>query len=151
LLIILLCAMGAGPLFNYGVSVSSALIIRDLGISEGQIGYIVTIVFAGAAVLSIWLGNLADKISVRARMLLIFLGTAVASIVAVFAESYWLIVVAELRAGPALAISNPTANRVIIRAVPHHKRTGSIGVKHTRVQASQLFDGLFDHDPTCAL
>src|SRR5699024_10650296 len=143
LLIILLCAMGAGPLFNYGVSVSSALIIRDLGISEGQIGYIVTIVFAGAAVLSIWLGNLADKISVRAQMLLIFLGTAVAMIVAAFAESYWLLVVAALLAGPAQAISNPTTNRVIMRAVPHHKRTGWIGVKQSGVQASQLFAGLF--------
>ena len=143
LLIILLCAMGAGPLFNYGVSVSSALIIRDLGISEGQIGYIVTIVFAGAAVLSIWLGNLADKISVRAQMLLIFLGTAVAMIVAAFAESYWLLVVAALLAGPAQAISNPTTNRVIMRAVPHHKRTGWIGVKQSGVQVSQLFAGLF--------
>src|SRR5699024_10172829 len=135
--------MGAGPLFNYGVSVSSALIIRDLGISEGQIGYIVTIVFAGAAVLSIWLGNLADKISVRAQMLLIFLGTAVAMIVAAFAESYWLLVVAALLAGPAQAISNPTTNRVIMRAVPYHKRTGWIGVKQSGVQASQLFAGLF--------
>src|SRR5699024_9795519 len=48
LLIILLCAMGAGPLFNYGISVSSALIIEDLGISAGQIGFIVTVVFAAA-------------------------------------------------------------------------------------------------------
>ncbi len=135
--------MGAGPLFNYGVSVSSALIIADLGISEGQIGYIVTIVFAAAAVLSMWLGNLADKISVRSQMLLIFLGTAVAMIVAAFAESYWLLVMAALLAGPAQAISNPTTNRVIMRAVPHQKRTGWIGVKQSGVQASQLFAGLF--------
>src|SRR5699024_12275994 len=99
-------------------------IITDDGMPEGQNGDVVTIVFAGAAVLSIWLGNLADKISGRAQMLLIFLGTAVAMIVAAFAESYWLLVVAALLAGPAQAISNPTTNRVIMRAVPHHKRTG---------------------------
>src|SRR5699024_11597329 len=104
LLIILLCAMGAGPLFNYGVSVSSALIIRDLGISEGQICYIVTIVFAGAAVLSICLGKLADKISVRAQMLLIFVGTAVAMIVVAFAETYLLLDVDSVFSGSAHVI-----------------------------------------------
>lgn len=143
LLIILLCAMGAGPLFNYGVSVSSALIIEDLGITAGQIGFIVTVVFAAAAISSMWLGNLADKISVRAQMLLIFLGTAVALVVAAFAHSYWLLLVAAVLAGPAQAISNPTTNRVIIRAVPVDKRTGWIGVKQSGVQASQLFSGLF--------
>ncbi|MDN6534690.1 MAG: MFS transporter, partial [Yaniella sp.] len=143
LLIILLCAMGAGPLFNYGVSVSSALIIEELGISAGQIGFIVTVVFAAAAVSSMWLGNLADKISVRAQMLFIFLGTAIALVVAAFAHSYWLLLIAAVLAGPAQAISNPTTNRVIIRAVPLAKRTGWIGIKQSGVQASQLFSGLF--------
>lgn len=143
LLIILLCAMGAGPLFNYGISVSSALIIEELGITAGQIGFIVTVVFAAAAVSSIWLGNLADKISVRAQMLLIFVGTAVALVVAAFAANYWLLLVAAVLAGPAQAISNPTTNRVIIRAVPVAKHTGWIGVKQSGVQASQLFSGLF--------
>ena len=143
LLIILLCAMGAGPLFNYGISVSSALIIEQLGISAGQLGLIVTVVFAAAAVSSMWLGNLADTISARSQMMIIFLGTAVALVVAAFAQSYWLLLVAAVLAGPAQAISNPTTNRVIIRAVPVHKRTGWIGVKQSGVQASQLFSGLF--------
>src|SRR5699024_12515720 len=69
--------------------------------------------------------------------------TAVSVVVAFSYESYWLLVVAALRAGPAQAISTPTTNRVIMRAVPHHKRTGWIGVKLSGVQASQLFAGLF--------
>ena len=141
--------MGAGPLFNYGISVSSALIIEQLGISAGQLGLIVTVVFAAAAASSMWLGNLADKISARSQMLIIFVGTAVALVVAAFAQSYWLLLVAAVLAGPAQAISNPTTNRVIIRAVPLHKRTGWIGVKQSGVQASQLFSGLFF--PTVAL
>ncbi len=143
LLIILLCAMGAGPLFNYGISVSSALIIDQMGISAGQLGLIVTVVFAAAAVSSMWLGNLADKISARSQMLIIFVGTAVALVVAAFAHSYWVLLVAAVLAGPAQAISNPTTNRVIMRAVPLAKRTGWIGVKQSGVQASQLFSGLF--------
>ena len=143
LLIILLCAMGAGPLFNYGISVSSALIIDQLGISAGQLGLIVTVVFAAAALSSIWLGHLADKISARSQMLIIFVGTAVALVVAAFAPSYWVLLVAAVLAGPAQAISNPTTNRVIMRAVPLEKRIGWIGVKQSGVQASQLFSGLF--------
>src|SRR5699024_4541443 len=50
---------------------------------------------------------------------------------------------AAVLAGPAQAISNPTTNRVIIRAVPAAQRTGWIGVKQSGVQASQLFSGLF--------
>ena len=149
LLIILLCAMGAGPLFNYGISVSSALIIEQLGISAGQLGLIVTVVFAAAALSSMWLGNLADKISARSQMLIIFVGTAVALVVAAFAHDYWMLLVAAVLAGPAQAISNPTTNRVIIRAVPAEKRTGWIGVKQSGVQASQLFSGLFF--PTVAI
>src|SRR5690625_717900 len=135
--------MGAGPLFNYGVSVSSALIIDQLGITAGQLGLIITVVFAAAAISSLWLGNLADKISARSQMLIIFGGTAVALVVAAFAPSYWLLLVAAVLAGPAQAISNPTTNRVIMRAVPMEKRTGWIGVKQSGVQASQLFSGLF--------
>jgi predicted MFS family arabinose efflux permease len=135
--------MGAGPLFNYGVSVSSALIIEQMGISAGQLGAIVTVVFAAAALSSIWLGNLADKISARSQMFIIFVGTAIALVVAAFAPSYWMLLVAAVLAGPAQAISNPTTNRVIIRAVPVQKRTGWIGVKQSGVQASQLFSGLF--------
>ncbi|OAV52034.1 MFS transporter [Enteractinococcus helveticum] len=142
LLIILLCAMGAGPLFNYGVSVSSALIIEQLGITAGQLGLIVTVVFASAAISSIWLGNLADKISARAQMAIIFTGTAVALVMAAFAHSYWLLLAAAALSGPAQAISNATTNRVIIRAVPVEKQAGWIGVKQSGVQASQLFSGL---------
>lgn len=143
LLLILLCAMGAGPLFNYGVSVSSALIIDQFEITAGQLGQVVTVVFASAALMSIGLGRAADVMSARAQMLLIFGGSAVALVVAAFSSQYWLLLVAAVLAGPAQAISNPTTNRVIVRAVPQEKRTGWIGVKQSGVQASQLFSGLF--------
>ena len=61
LLFVLLCAMGVGPLFNYGISASSALVIEQMGITAGQLGLVVTVVFASAAVSSMWLGRLADR------------------------------------------------------------------------------------------
>lgn len=143
LLFVLLCAMGVGPLFNYGVSVSSALIIDQLGISAGQLGLVVSVVFASAAISSIYLGRLADRMSARAQLVLIFAGTAVALVVGAFAAHYWVLLFAAVLAGPAQAISNPTTNRIIIRAVPPVRRAGWIGVKQSGVQASQLFSGLF--------
>jgi MFS family permease len=143
LLFVLLCAMGVGPLFNYGVSVSSAVIIEQLGITAGQLGLVVSVVFASAAVTSIYLGRLADRMSARAQLVLIFAGTAVALVVGAFASHYWVLLLAAVLAGPAQAISNPTTNRIIIRAVPPVKRAGWIGVKQSGVQASQLFSGLF--------
>jgi predicted MFS family arabinose efflux permease len=143
LLFVLLCAMGVGPLFNYGVSVSSAVIIDQLGITAGQLGLVVSVVFASAAITSIYLGRLADRMSARAQLVLIFAGTAVALVVGAFASHYWVLLLAAVLAGPAQAISNPTTNRIIIRAVAPVKRAGWIGVKQSGVQASQLFSGLF--------
>ena len=143
LLFVLLCAMGVGPLFNYGISVSSALVIEQMGITAGQLGLVVTVVFASAAVSSMWLGRLADRMTPRAQLILIFLGTALALVVGAFAPTYWVLIIAAILAGPAQSISNPTTNRIIIEQVPPAKRSGVIGVKQSGVQASQLFSGLF--------
>jgi MFS family permease len=143
LLFVLTCAMGVGPLLNYGLSTVSPLVIEDLDISEGQFGLLATAIFASAAVCSMWLGNLSDRISNRAQLVLIFAGTAAALVIASLAHSYLVLVIAALLAGPAQAISNPTTNRIIISQVPAPKRPGWIGVKQSGVQGSQLFAGLF--------
>ncbi|GLB69200.1 MFS transporter [Arthrobacter mangrovi] len=143
LLFVLTCAMGVGPLLNYGLSATSPLIIEDLDISEGQFGLLATAIFASAALSSMWLGRLSDRISNRAQLILIFAGTALALVVGALAHDYWVLLVAAVLAGPAQAISNPTTNRIIIHNVPPHKRPGWIGVKQSGVQGSQLFAGLF--------
>jgi MFS family permease len=142
LLFVLTAAMGVGPLFNYGLSATSPLVIADLGISQGQFGLLATAVFAGAAVSSSWLGRLSDRISNQAQLVLIFAGTALALVVAAFGQHYLVLLLAALLAGPSQAISNPTTNRIIINHVAPPKRPGWIGVKQSGVQGSQLFVGL---------
>lgn len=143
LLVVLLCAMGAGPLFNYGISVSSALVIEQMGITAGELGRVVSVVFGSAALASIWLGRLADRMTPRSQLALIFLGSALALVLGAFAPNYAVLLAAAVLAGPAQAISNPTTNRIIIEQVPPIRRAGVIGVKQSGVQASQLFSGLF--------
>lgn len=143
LLFVLTCAMGVGPLMNYGLSATSPLIIEDLQISESQFGLLATIVFFTAALSAAWLGRLSDKVSAWMQMLIIFGGTALALLVMALAPNYSWLLVAVALAGPAQAISNPTTNRLIIHHVPAQKRPGWIGVKQSGVQGSQLFSGLF--------
>ena len=143
LLFVLVCAMGAGPVMNYGLSATSTLIMADLGISEAQFGLLAATCFAGAAVCSMWLGRLSDRISARSQLLIIFGGTALALCCTAVSGNYLWLLAAVLLSGPAQAISNPTTNRIIIHAVEPGKRPGWMGIKQSGVQASQLFSSLF--------
>ena len=143
LLFVLVCAMGAGPMMNYGISATSTLIMADLGISEAQFGLLAATCFAGAALSSMSLGRLSDRISARTQLLIIFGGTALAlGLMAVSGNYLWLLA-AVLFSGPAQAISNPTTNRIISHDVEPGKRPGWMGIKQSGVQASQLFSSLF--------
>ncbi len=143
LLFVLVCAMGAGPVMNYGISATSTLIMADLGISESQFGLLAATCFASAALSSMSLGRLSDRISSRSQMLIIFGGTALALILMAVSGNYLWLLAAVLLSGPAQAISNPTTNRIIIHAVQPGKRPGWMGLKQSGVQASQLFSSLF--------
>ena len=143
LLFVLVCAMGAGPVMNYGISATSTLIIADLGISESQFGLLAATCFASAALSSMSLGRLSDRISSRSQMLIIFGGTALALVLMAVSGNYLWLLAAVLLSGPAQAISNPTTNRIIIHAVQAGKRPGWMGIKQSGVQASQLFSSLF--------
>lgn len=143
LLFVLVCAMGAGPVMNYGISATSTLIITDLGITEAQFGMLASACFLSAALSSLSLGRLSDRISGRSQLLLIFGGTAVALIVMAVSGSYVWLLVAVALSGPAQAISNPTTNRIILHRVEPERRPGWLGIKQSGVQASQLFSSLF--------
>lgn len=148
-LAVLVGIMGVGPLLNYGVSASSALVVDRLGIPDGLLGSVVSVVFVSAALTSLWLGRLADRLSVRAQLAIVFGGSALALVCAAFAQHYAMLLVAAALVGPTQAIANPTTNRIILAEAPPGRKTSWIGVKQSGVQASQLFAGLFF--PTVAL
>lgn len=128
---------------NYGLSATSTLIIADLYISEARFGLLATACFLSAALSSVSLGRLSDRVSGRVQLLLIFGGTALALILTALSHSYLWLLVAVALAGPAQAISNPTTNRVITHHVEPARRPGWLGIKQSGVQASQLFSSLF--------
>ncbi|WP_026821122.1 MFS transporter [Arthrobacter castelli] len=143
LLFVLWCAIGVGPLLSYGLSTTSSLVIEDLGISESQFGLLATVTFFTASLTALWLGKLADRVSERTALLIIFGGAAASMLVAALSHSYVVLIAAMIVSGGAQAMANPGTNRVVMRLDPPHKRPGRLGLKQSGVQGAQLFAGIF--------
>lgn len=143
LLVALVAAMSSGPLFGYGLSAASAAVIEQVGITPGQVGGLASVAFTSAALGSWGLGRLADRIGVRAQLVIIHGAAIVSLVLAAAASRYWLLVLAAAIAGVPLAICNPTTNRIIRHQVPTAQRSIWIGTKQSGVQVAQLFSGLF--------
>jgi len=143
LLFVLWCAVGVGPLLTYGLSTTSSLVIKDLGISESEFGLLATVTFFTASLAAVWLGKLADQVSQRTALLIIFGGASASMLVAAFAHSYILLIVAMAISGGAQAMANPGTNRVVMHLDQPDKHSGWIGVKQSGVQGAQLFAGIF--------
>ncbi len=142
LLVVLMAAMAAGPVFNFGLGSMSAQIVDSYGITDGQFGYIITTVFLSASVTATFLGVLADRIPTRVQLALILAGIMAAFLVSASHQAYWVLIVAALIAGPAQAFSNPVTNRIIARKVPETQRATWMGWKQSGVQLGLLVAGL---------
>lgn len=118
LLAILLSAVGIAPLLNYGLSATSDLIIRDLGIDEAQFGLLATACFAFAAVGNAALGRFTDR-SPDLRLLSLIFGIAALSMaVAAIPGGYWLLLIAASLSGLAQSFANGVTNRILAQRVP---------------------------------
>ncbi|GHD05113.1 MFS transporter [Zhihengliuella salsuginis] len=142
LLAALLGAVAAGPLLLYGLSATSDLIIRDLGINAAQFGLLATACFACATVGNASLGRLADAHSDRTLMIVVFALAAVALGVAALAGGFAVLLVAAGLSGLAQSFPNGVTNRILLQRVPAGQRIGWAGIKQSGVQASQLVASL---------
>ncbi|TFI11728.1 MFS transporter [Kocuria rhizophila] len=142
LLAVLMAAMAAGPVFNYGVGALSATIVESYGITEGQYGFIITAVFVMAGLAAPLLGVLADRIDTRVQLTLIFGGVLVAFLLSATWQSYAVLLVAALIAGLAQSFSNPVTNRIVAQRVLLTQRSAWMGWKQSGVQVGLLVAGL---------
>lgn len=138
LLAILLSAVGIAPLLNYGLSATSDLVIRDLGITESQFGLLATVCFGCAALGNAVFGKYSDRQPDTRLMLLIFGTTAVALGLAAIPAGYVLLLVASGLAGLAQSFPNGVTNRILAQRVPSAQRITWTGIKQSGVQVSQL-------------
>lgn len=138
LLVVLLGAVGAGPLLLYGLSAISDSIISDLGISEAQFGLLATACFACAAIGNATMGRIADRRSDVSLMTLVFVLAAAALVLVAVPASFWMLLVAAGISGVAQSFPNGVTNRILLQRVPPVKRIGWVGVKQSGVQVTQL-------------
>ena len=138
LLAVLLSAVGIAPLLNYGLSATSDLIIRELGISEAQFGLLATVCFGFAAVGNAVFSKFSDRQPDRTLMLLIFGAAAVSMGLASLPGGYLLLLAAAALSGLAQSFPNGVTNRVLAQRVPSAQRIAWTGVKQSGVQVSQL-------------
>lgn len=138
LLAILLSAVGIAPLLTYGLSATSDLIIRDLGITEAQFGLLATTCFAFAAVGNAAMGKFSDRSSDLKLLTLIFGITALAMGIAAIPGGFWLLLGAAALSGLAQSFPNGVTNRILAQRVPSNQRITWTGIKQSGVQVSQL-------------
>lgn len=126
---LLISAMAFSVFPVVAVSVLSSAILHDLGIGRTELGIVVAAAYACAAVASVALGRLADRLGGRNALIVVFgLGALAMGGIAV-APTYPVLACAAALAGLTMGISNPATNRLVVDTVPPAQRGTIIGVK----------------------
>ena len=117
-------------LFAYGlVSVVLVLHLAEAGLSESQIGLLLTLTLLGDAAISLWITTRADRVGRRRMLLLGALLMIVAGVLFAGARSFWLLLLAATfgvispsgnEVGPFLAVEQAA----LAQAIPAERRTG---------------------------
>jgi MFS family permease len=117
-------------LFAYGlVSVALVLHLASAGLSERQIGLLLTLTLLGDAVISLWITTRADRAGRRRMLLLGALLMIVAGVLFASTRSFWLLLLAATfgvispsgnEVGPFLAVEQAA----VAQNIPAERRTG---------------------------
>ncbi len=126
----LLFATRTARLFGYGfLSVVLVLYLTELGLTEGQVGLLLTLTLIGDTAISLWITTHADRIG-RKRMLIAGAGLMIlAGLLFVATSNYFLLVLAATigvispsgnEVGPFLSIEQAALSHLL----PDNRRTG---------------------------
>jgi predicted MFS family arabinose efflux permease len=141
LLIALTLAMTLPMLILYAIGALGPLLVRDLQIRPGMLGYVTMSTFGLAALLSPWSGPAVDWLGSRRALSLLFFAVAVAYALIAAAPGFAGVVGAVAICGVAQALCNPATNLLIAQRVPPQKRAFVVGLKQSGVQLGALFAG----------
>jgi MFS family permease len=116
-------------LFAYGfLAVILVLYLSELGLSEGQIGLLLTLTLLGDTAISLWITTSADRIGRRRMLILGALLMALAGVVFALTHNFWLLLFAA-----TIGVISPSGNEVgpflsieqaaLSQTVPNNRRT----------------------------
>jgi MFS family permease len=134
--------MGAGPLLISGMTAMGPLVISDLGLSQVHFGAFATAAFATATLSSALSGHLVDRHGARAAVVVLYIASAGALVIAAFARTYLVTLAAVALSGFAQSLSNPATNRLISARPASSRRGLLVGIKQSGVQVVQFATGL---------
>jgi predicted MFS family arabinose efflux permease len=134
-------AMGAGPLITHMVSGLSPLLVDEFDLTSVQYGAIATTTFTLAALTSLVLRGIADRLDDRRSMFTIAAGAALGVVLVAGAETYLWLIAAAVAAGIAQGMSAPVTNRLIAHNMDSRQGPAT-GIKQSGIQVSQFLAGL---------
>ncbi len=116
-------------LFAYGLlAVVLVLYLREIGLTEGRIGVLLTLILLGDTALSLWITTAADRLGRRRMLLAGSVLMALAGVVFALTDDFWLLLLAGTvgvvspsgnEVGPFLAVEHAA----LAQAVPPGRRT----------------------------
>jgi MFS family permease len=116
-------------LFAYGfLAVVLVLYLREVGLTEGQVGVLLTLILLGDTAVSLWLTTAADRLGRRRMLVAGSLLMALAGLAFALTDNFWLLLVAG-----TVGVVSPSGNEVgpflsvehaaLAQAVPGERRT----------------------------
>ncbi len=140
--LVLLLAMALPMLVLYATSTLGLTLSLALSFPVAWLGYVVMSSFGLASLLSLWAGQVVNRIGSRTGLIALFVIIALAFTVMITAQNFYGLLVAAALCGIAQALANPVTNLLIAEQVAPAKKAGIVGLKQSGVQVSALFAGL---------
>ncbi len=141
-LVLLPAAMAAGTVLYALLSVLAPFIIRDLGISRAELGWIVAVFAAVSALISPRVGRITDRIGARRGMLAVFATTAAGFGLMALAPGLAAMAGAAVVISIGQALANPATNKMIAQEVTPGRQGIITGIKQSGVQAGAFVAGV---------
>lgn len=138
---VLTAAMALPMFLLYATGVLGPEIVSELGVSRSELGLLTSVCFAVAAALSLWAGQVVDRIGVRTACVWLFLIVGVSFALIAISRGFALLAFGVAVCGIAQALANPTTNKVIALSVPPERRGSTTGTKQSGVQLAALVAG----------
>lgn len=141
LVVLLAVATTAGTYLQGALSVLSAEVIDEFGISRSQLGVFFTIFSVTGGLSSPLLGSLTD-LRVRRMLAGLFVVATAGLLLTAAAPSFGWVLVGGVIGGLALGAGNPATNKIVSEQVSMRRRGLAIGVKQAGPPLGLLLSGV---------
>ena len=129
LAIVLAAVSGFAILPFSAIGILSPLIIEDLGVTQAQLGWLLTVIAFTGAIVAPVLGRAVDVVDGRLALVALFAVTCLSFVLLGAAPNYGVLLVASAVAGVAQGTAHPATNRLISDHIPAGSRGVITGIK----------------------